>query len=184
MLELTIQPTELYDEEKNLFISVPKPQLLKLEHSLISISKWESKWCKPFLNTTKTVEQTLDYVRCMITNAVNDPNVCYCLSREDIKTINGYINAPMSATYFNDKALPRKRGGSSGEIVTSEVVYYWMVAFRIPREFEKWHFNRLINLIKICEIKSQPAKKMKRGDILRQNAELNARRLAQFNTKG
>lgn len=182
MLELEIKGRELFDEEKMEFIEI-KPQTIKLEHSLISISKWEAKWCKPFLDSVKTVEQTLDYVRCMTIGTVLDPNIYLSITNDQIKLINEYIKSPMSATTFNDRES-KGRSNRNGELVTSEVIYYWMVSFRIPTEYEKWHLNRLMNLIKICEIKNRPQKKMRRNDVLRQNAELNARRLAQYNTNG
>lgn len=182
MLELEIQGKEFFDEDTMSFIEI-KSQTLKLEHSLISISKWESKWCKPFLDSVKTVRETLDYIRCMTIGGCSDPNIYFCITNEQIKQINEYIKDPMSATTFNDREL-KGRSNRNGELVTSEVIYYWMVSFRIPTEYEKWHLNRLMNLIKICEIKSRPPKKMKQNDILRQNAELNARRLKQYNTRG
>ena len=182
MLELEIKDTEFFNEETNEFFNV-KAQTLKLEHSLISISKWETKWCKPFLDTAKTLDQTVDYIRCMTIGTNVDPLVYLAITSDDIKKVNEYIKAPMSATTFNDRES-KGRSNRNGELVTSEVIYYWMVTFRIPQEFEKWHLNRLMNLIKICEIKSRPGKKMKQSDILRQNAELNAKRLAQFNTRG
>lgn len=182
MLYLEIPDNEFFDENKSEFIYV-KAQTLKLEHSLISISKWESKWQKPFLYTKMTTQQTVDYIRCMTVGPVNDLNIYYGITDDHIKKVNNYINNPMSATTFNERFL-KGRGRRSNEIVTSEIIYYWMVTFRIPIEFEKWHLNRLMNLIKICEIKSRPGKKMSQRDILKQNAELNQRRLAQTGSRG
>lgn len=178
MLEITIKAKELYDEEKNEFIDL-KPQTLKLEHSLLSVSKWESKWHKAFLTKeNKTFEETLDYIRCMTINTV-DPYVYYLLSDDEIKTIYSYIENPMTASVINDSS-----GKRNNEVVTSELIYYWMVSLQIPFECEKWHLNRLLTLIRICNVKNQPSKKMSRRQILDQNRALNAARLKKFHTKG
>ena len=186
MLEITIparKPVELWDEEKQEFVYTPaaKAVTLCLEHSLISLSKWESKWCKPFLSKQeKTYEETLDYVKCMtLTKGVND-EVYYRLTRENIETINKYIEAPMTATYFS-----KERGGkANNEVITNELIYYWMIALTIPVEFEKWHLNRLLTLIRVCNIKNQPPKKMSKRDIMSRNAALNAARKKKLNTNG
>lgn len=180
MLEIYIDGNELYDESKNEFVEV-KPQTLKLEHSLLSISKWESKWHKVFLDQSenaKTEEEILDYVRCMTINNV-DPYAYYFLSQDDIDKIYKYIEDPMTATIVKDVG-----GKRSNEKVTSEVIYYWMVSLQIPFECEKWHLNRLLTLIKICNVKNQPSKKMTRRQILEQNRAINAARLRKFHTKG
>lgn len=180
MLRIVIPAVELWDETRQEFVS-SKEQILQLEHSLVSLSKWESKWCKPFLtNQTKTYEETVDYIRCMtLTQNVNQ-NVYSFLTNSNIEQINKYIEAPMTATYFSDN----KRGGSNREQVTSELIYYWMVALNIPFECQKWHLNRLLTLIRVCNIKNQPPKKMSRRDIMSRNASLNAARRRQLNTRG
>lgn len=183
MLEIEIAPQELIDEETLTFYTIEKPITLKLEHSLISISKWEAKWKKPFLNTIKTVNQTIDYIRCMTISPIIHPMFYLGLTSDDVKKVNAYIKDPMSATTFNDKLL-NTHSNRNGEFVTSELIYYWMVAFQIPTEYEKWHLNRLMNLIKICEIKSHPPKKMKQSEIFKQNAELNRLRRERLGTKG
>lgn len=180
MLEITIPAVELWDEVSQEFIT-SKEQTLKMEHSLVSISKWESKWCKPFISKeAKTIEETIDYAKCMtITQNVSD-DVYRFLTDENIKQINEYIEAPMTATWFTED----KRGSKSGEQVTSELIYYWMIALNIPSEYQKWHLNRLLTLIRVCNIKNQPAKKMSRKEIASRNAALNAARRKQLNTKG
>ena len=179
MLYITIPATELFDENNDDFIYVNE-QTLKLEHSLVSLSKWESKWCKPFFSKTeKTFEETIDYVRCMTLTQNVKPEVYKCLTKENIIDINGYIEAPMTATTFRQD---NQRGNS--ENITSELIYYWMIALNIPFECQKWHINRLLTLIRVCDIKNQPPKKMGKGEILRRQAELNARRRQQLNTKG
>ena len=181
MLRLTIPLSpEGWDEEKQEFVE-PKTITLNLEHSLISLSKWESKWCKPFLSKDeKTYEETIDYIKCMTTTQNVDPDVYNHLTQANVKAINDYIEAPMTATTFHNE----KKGRLNNEIVTSELVYYWMVALQIPFECQKWHLNRLLTLIKVCNIKNEPPKKMGKGDVMRRNAELNAARRKQFNSKG
>lgn len=181
MLELIIPPVEYWDEVNEEFVTKGKEQILELEHSLISLSKWESKWNKPFLTKEeKTVEETIDYIRCMTVNRNVDPSAYSRLTNDHIKQVIEYIDAPMTATTFNESG-PRK---TNREIITSEVIYYWMVALQIPFECQKWHLNRLITLVRICNIKNQPAKKMSRTDIMRQNTALNAARRKQLNSKG
>lgn len=187
MLEITVparKPTELWDEERQEFVYVPgaKEVTLCLEHSLISLAKWESKWCKPFLNPKqdKTDEETIDYIKCMTLTKNVDDEVYYRLSRENVKQINDYIQAPMTATYFSKD--PAGKGGR--ETITNELIYYWMIALTIPVEFEKWHLNRLLTLIRVCNIKNQPSKKMSKREIMSRNAALNAARRQQMNTNG
>ena len=169
MLKISIPDSEFFDNESQTFLYL-KGQDISLEHSLVSIAKWESKWNVPFLSdkTQKTKEMFLDYIRCMtITQNVN-PYLYYKISNKDIEKIQEYINAPMTATWFNDdKARPRP----SREVVTAEIVYYWMIALGIPMECQKWHFNRLITLVRVCSIKNTPDKKMSRKDwIAKRNA--------------
>ena len=180
MLEITIPEVEQWDEVNQEFIT-SKEQVLRLEHSLVSLSKWESKWNKPFLSKdTKTEEEELDYIKCMTITQNVDPNVYKFIPLNVREEIKEYINAPMSATWFSED----KNTKSSSEQITSELIYYWMVAQNIPFECEKWHLNRLITLIKICNIKSQPPKKMGKKAIMSRNAALNAARRKQLNTKG
>jgi len=180
LLSITIPAGELWDERTERFVYT-KQQTIKLEHSLVSLSKWESKWCKPFLTKReKTTEEILDYFRCMtITQNVSDA-IYYNLTPDNIKDITDYINSPMSATTITNRSP--KRG--SREQITSELIYYWMVAFRIPFECEKWHLNRLMNLIRICEIKTQKPKKRSNRDVLNEYAAINAARQKMYNTKG
>lgn len=180
MLRITVPAVELWDEARQEFIQT-KEQTLQLEHSLVSLSKWESRWCKPFLSKDeKTTEQVLDYVRCMtITQNVN-PDVYYRLTNDNIQQINAYIDAPMTATTFRED----KTGKKGREIITSEIIYYWMIAYNIPPEYQKWHLNRLLTLIRVCDIKNQPPKKRSKRDIMATNAALNAARRKQLGTRG
>lgn len=169
---------DLWDERNQQFLSI-KETTIQLEHSLLSISKWESKWNKSFINTKdKTEDELIDYIKCMTITKNVDPNIYVCLTAENIQEIVNYINAPMTATTIRDT------GKSNHEIVTSELIYYWMISLNIPVKFEKWHLNRLITLIRVCSIKNQPAKKMSRGEKMQRNAALNAARKKRWNTKG
>ena len=181
MLQITIPSRELWDESTNEFV-ITKEQILQLEHSLISISKWESKWQKAFLTKQeKTREETIDYIRCMTLNQNVDPNVYNYLTNDNIRQINAYIDSPMTATYFSEEKGGR---GGRGEQITSELIYYWMIALQIPFECQKWHLNRLLTLVRVCNIKNQPPKKRSRREIMSRNAALNAARRKQLNTKG
>ena len=180
MLEITIPAIELWDEEKQEFIN-KKEQTLQLEHSLVSLSKWESKWCKSFLYTKeKTFEETLDYIKCMtITQNVSD-DVYTRLTNKNIEDVNNYIAAPMTATVFYDN----KNQGGKNETVTAELIYYWMISLNIPFECQKWHLNKLITLIRVCNVKNTPPKKMSKRELMSRNASLNAARRKQLNTRG
>lgn len=180
MLQITIPAVEQWDERKQEFVTT-KEQTLQLEHSLVSLSKWESKWCKAFLTKQeKTFEETLDYIKCMTITQNVDPEVYNYLTNENIEEINKYIEAPMTATYFSDD----KTAKPSREQITAELIYYWMIALNIPFECQKWHLNRLLTLIRVCNIKNQPPKKRSRKEIMSRNAALNAARRKQLNTRG
>ena len=180
MLQITIPGGEMWDEVNDVFVYTGG-QTLQLEHSLVSLSKWESKWCKPFLSQTpKTEEEINDYIRCMTLTQNVNPDIYRFLSDENIIAIQRYIDAPMTATTFSQD--PSERGG--GEIITAEIIYYWMVSFNIPFECQKWHLNRLLTLIKVCESKNRPPRKMSRSAILSRNAALNKQNRARFRSRG
>ena len=180
MLQITIPGIELWDESREIFTQT-KEQTLQLEHSLVSLSKWESKWGKAFLSKQeKTYEETIDYIKCMTITQNVDPNVYNHLSKSIIDKITEYIEAPVTATYFSKE----QSSGNSREQVTSELIYYWMIALNIPFECQKWHLNRLLTLIRVCNIKNQPPKKMSKRAIMSRNAALNAARRKQLNTRG
>lgn len=179
MLQITL-PVELWDEGKQEFVYLPG-QTLELEHSLVSLSKWESKMKKPFLsNGSKTYEETLEYLKCMmLTSGVTDETYDY-LMRHKLQDIDAYINDSMTAT-----TLPKTRGRKGRpETVTAELIYYWMSALQIPSDYENWHLNRLITLIGVHNFKNSPAKKRSSDDILREQLALNEERCKQLNTKG
>lgn len=181
MLTIKIPEIETFDEVENRFYRV-KATSLTLEHSLMSISKWESKWHKAFLGRNeKTMEETIDYIRCMTLTQNVDPNVYKYLPANAVQEIIDYIRDPMSATCFGNRNDPR----GSNEPVTSELIYYWMVALQIPFDpCQKWHLNRLMRLIRICEIKNSPPKKMSKSAIYARNRSLNNARRAAMHTKG
>lgn len=181
MLRLVVQLSpEGWDEQKEEFVEA-KTQVLQLEHSLVSLSKWESKWCKPFLtDNNKTEEELLDYIKFMTLTQNVDPEVYSHLSRENYQQINDYINAPMTATTFSEN----RQGKRNREVITSELIYYWMVALNIPFECQKWHLNRLITLVRVCNIKNEPPKKRSKRETASNYAALNAARRKQFNSKG
>ncbi len=176
MLELTIPKQEFltWDEE---FINIPETYL-KLEHSLISLKKWEEKWHIPFLdkNKEKTPEQLADYVRCMCINTVQDPAVFNYIPKEYMDKIAEYIENPMTATWFSDKGSKKNNIQRSNQTLTAELLYYYMIACNIPVEFQKWHLNQLITLIRVCkeeeESRSSSNKKKSASEIARSNAEL------------
>lgn len=179
MLKVVVPSVELYDEEKEEFFTT-KRQVLQLEHSLVSISKWESTWNKPFLSKDKkTTEEVLDYIRCM-TITQNVPPITYkLLPIEALEQINDYIEQPMTATTFSNTG-----GTINREVITSEIIYYWMIALNIPMECQKWHLNRLLTLINVCNIKNQPPKKMGKKELINRNRDLNRARKEALNTKG
>lgn len=170
----------IWDEKRQEFFSI-KEQTLQLEHSLISVSKWESKWHKSFFTKQdKTIEETTDYIKCMCLNSNVKPEVFSSLSKENYIEIKRYIEDPMTAT-----VVPRMQHGIGGEkTITSELIYYWMITCGIPFECEKWHIARLLKLIEVCNFKNSPPKKMSQGDIMRHNKALNDARKAQMHTRG
>ena len=177
MLSIVIPGGEVYDRETNTFSNMSEVKL-QLEHSLISVTKWESKWHKPFLSTEKTTEETLDYIRCMIIGKEVDISVLRRLSNKEIKEIQDYINNPMTATWFSDNG---NRKSKNREVITNELIYYWMAGNQIPFECEKWHLNRLLTLLEVFAAKNeeqQGKNKMSKKEILQQNAKINAARRA------
>ncbi len=159
-----------------------KETTIKIEHSLVAIAKWEAKWHVAFLDdkVEKTNEMMIDYIRCMTISQNVDPNIYYYIPEEVMKEINDYIDDPMTATWFNDEG----QKGRNREVITSEIVYYWMIAQNIPPEYDKWHFNRLMTLIRVCGEKNKDPKKMSKRDILSRNKALNAARRKASGSKG
>ena len=180
MLEIVIHGGEFFDNGSGRFIQV-KEQTLKLEHSLVSLSKWEARWHKAFLTREpKTTEESVDYIRCMtITQNVN-PDVYAAITPEILKEVSAYIDASMTATTFPSD----RKGRGSREIITAEIIYYWMICENIPFECQKWHLNRLLTLINVCNAKSQKPQKIPRAEQIAYNKRLNAANKRKWNTRG
>ncbi len=184
MLEVVIPGQECFNEETNEFIEI-KQTTLRLEHSLVSLTKWESRWHKPFLGKTKadsqkTAEETIDYIKCMTVTQNVDPMVYNFIPQSVINEISRYIDDPMTATWFSDD----QKGGAKDEVITSEILYYQMITLGIPFECQKWHLNRLLTLIRVCALKNAPAKKMTQKELAKRNSALNAARRKAMKSKG
>ena len=183
MLKLTVPGYEYYDASTNTF-GHTKTTTLQLEHSLVSLSKWEEKWQKPFLGKDpKAIEECIDYVRCMTITQNVDPLVYQGLTTENFEAVNRYIEEPMTATWFSDKENKK----FNREVITAEIIYYWMISLNIPFECQKWHLNKLMTLIRVCNIKNAPPKKKRKGAnraMLDQRTELNRARRERLHTKG
>lgn len=179
MLKIIIPSIELYNESTQEFFQ-SKEYELRLEHSLVSLSKWESKWNIPFLTKKdKNTEQTLDYIRCMTITQNVDPMFYSYIKKKELDIIAEYIDSPMTATTISqDKKVINK------EIITSEIIYYWMIAFNIPFECQTWHLNRLLTLISVCNIKNQPKKKIGKKEAIARQRALNNQRRASLKTSG
>lgn len=180
MLRVFIPAAEYFDELNEEFVYVAE-QHLTLEHSLVSVSKWEQKWHKPFLtDNKKTREENIDYVRCMTLTQNVDPRVYIGIPDSVMEEIMAYIDDPRTAAIFPEE----KNAKTSREIITNETIYYWMIALEIPSEYQKWHLNHLLALIRFCNIKNKPAKKMSRKEILAQNRALNEARRKASGSRG
>lgn len=187
MLVLKLEGEELWDDINEEFIHT-EPMEVKLEHSLVSINKWESKWHVPFLGREheKTPEEFVDYIRFMILSKnANDDVIRRIVTSESLMTqIKNYMDDSMTATKFSKRQQAAARVNQGGEYITAELIYYWMVALQIPFECEKWHINKLLTLIQVCNLKNSPPKKMTPQEIHAQNRALNAARRAKYHTKG
>ena len=180
MLTIEVPGIELFDEISEKFVTA-EAVTLDFEHSLVSLSKWESIFEKPFLSSTeKTPEEIISYIKVMCLDEKTPGEIFHRLSQKNLDDINNYINAKMSATWFNEPKAASKRN----EVITAELIYYWMIVFNIPIEFERWHLNRLFTLIKICNLKQEKPKKMSRGEVLSRNRALNEQRRARMGTTG
>lgn len=181
MLQITVKGVEQWDDKTEEFSWLEEPVTLCLEHSLVSISEWESKWNKAFISKKdKTREETIDYIKCMTLTRNVSPSVYERLSQENFDAIEKYISAPMSATYFAQEAS----GKNNNEVVTSELIYYWMIALQIPFKCERWHLNRLLALIRVCNAKNQPPKKRGARELASRYAAQNAANRRRFGSKG
>lgn len=179
-LTLTILGPEVFNDETQEFTTQGDVTIV-LEHSLVSLAKWEAIWEKPFLDDSdKTPEETLSYVQQMCLGDFPE-EILQNFSEDNVLSINKYLDAKMTATWFNDTKVTPKRGS---EAVTAEIIYYWMISLNIPLECETWHLNRLFTLIKVCNQKNAPPKKMTPNEIAARNRALNEKRRAQMKTNG
>lgn len=181
MLELLVPKNEIFIEETNEFIQFDGGELL-LEHSLISLRKWESKHHKPYLSTEKTPEEILSYIECMTINRKVDPLIYLFLTTEMLERVSNYISDTMTATWFNDRRIGAAK--SSNDIITAEIIYYWMISLHIPTEYEKWHLNQLLTLIKVVSLKNGGEKKLTPQEAALERKRLNDERRKKYNTKG
>jgi hypothetical protein len=181
MLELTFKTEEGFDASNKTFVP-GREVTLKLQHSLVSLAKWESKWCKPFLGKDKNrkLEETMDYIRCMTITQNVDPSVYHNLPDDILKKVNNYIEAPMTGATIQSN----RRTSPNREIITADIVYYWMVSLNIPMECQKWHLNRLLMLIRICNIKASKDNTMSKRDTMKSNQAQNAARRRESGSKG
>lgn len=181
MLKITVPAIDSYDEVNEVFVTSDEVKL-ELEHSLVSLSKWESKWNLPFLSDKeKTTEQVLDYIECMSLHEIPDPTVVNRLDSDSVEKIQEYIAAKMTATWFSDT---KQKKPNRQETITSELIYYWMVTLNIPFECQHWHLNRLITLIEVCNRKNDKPKKMGKQELANRNRSLNEARKAKLGTTG
>lgn len=184
MLQLNIQTSDGFNDETQTFVT--ETWTLKLEHSLVSLSKWESKYCRPFLtNASKTEDEILDYIKMMDLSEETPPEIFQKFSNDDYNAINKYINDKQTATWFNRQTKPRP----SRQAITSELIYYWLTAYEIPWEAQTWHLNRLFTLIEVFseERSSQDKKGAKRTNtegLAERNRRLNEQRKKELNTSG
>lgn len=180
MLYITVPSTDLFDERTQQFVTV-QGETLMLEHSLVSLSKWEENSEKPFLgHDERTREEIVEYIRCMTISPVNNLAIFDHLTPENFEAINTYIDRKMTATWFNEN--PSARPG--GEIVTAEIVYYWMITLQVPMEMQYWHFNKLLTQIKVINLKNAPKQKVPAAQAYSERSKLNAARLAAGRTRG
>lgn len=179
MLSIIVPGVEMFNDKTQEF-TTQGDVILELEHSLVSLSKWESEFEKPFLGKTeKTAEEVIAYIKAMTLNEVPEETFSK-LSEGNLNAINGYIEAKMTATWFHEApGAPPAR-----DVITAELIYYWMITFQIPWECERWHLNRLFTLIRVCNVKQAKPKKMSRSEVAARNRELNAQRRAQLGSSG
>ena len=179
--KITILGESVWDEDKEEFTKVSKDYVLQIEHSLISVFKWEAIYHKPFLSCEKDFEMLKDYIKCMTIN--NVPEEVYDkITPEIVNEVSAYIEDSQTATWFSDGKEAHNKGKMNGEVITAEVVYCWMTQMNIPVEFQKWHFNRLLTLIRVISVKNDPGKTKKMT--LAERRALNKARQAKYHTRG
>ena len=187
MISVRIPKGQSFDARHNVFYTMDKDRTIQLEHSLISLQKWESRWHKPFLSTKeKTIEETIDYIRCMCVTSNVPDDAFYCIPEAEMNRITAYIDDPMTATWFRESPQTQSAPGKKKEIVTAEIIYYWMISYNIPSEYRKWNLNQLLTLIRVLNIKNDtsPKKKRSRNAILNDYKSINEANKKKFGTDG
>lgn len=187
MIEINVPASSVVDPDTNRIYRVKKDQKIQLEHSLISIQKWESRWHIAYLKRDhqKTYEQIIDYIRCMTLTPNVADDVYYCIPDSELKRVAQYIDDPMSATRVHDAPPVKSFGiGQKQDVVTAEVIYYWMIAMNIPYECRKWHLQQLLTLIRVINAKNAPKKKRPMKDVLAEYRSINEENKKRFGTKG
>lgn len=180
MLTLCIPSCELWDERTETFLTF-NGTTIECEHSLASLADWESFWCKPFLTKEpKSRDETIDYIMRMCRTKNVPEHTFEFISDKNIAQVNAYIDAPMTAAWFSEG----KKSKKSSEQVTAETIYYWMISLGIPTEYQYWHLNRLLALIRFCNIKNQPEKKRSISEAAQDFSAINKARRAALNSKG
>lgn len=183
MITVTVPKREVYDQETGIFHYTKEETTFQLEHSLASLQQWESIWHVPFLSKEeKTAEQTVSYMRCMCLTPGIEDDVFYCILPKDVERIMNYMNDSMTATWFREQKGPG--GKKRAQIVTAEVIYYWMVSANIPAEYRYWHLNQLLTLIRVISEENRPKKKRSKREILEEQQSINERNKKLFNTRG
>lgn len=184
MISVTVPKSEVFDNKNQIFRRVQKETTIQLEHSLISLQKWEAKWKIPFLDSKeKTLEQTIDYIRCMCLTTNVKEDVFYCIPKSEMNRIAEYIEDPMTATTFAKKSPLSGRRGKRG-FITAEVIYFWMISLNIPSEYKKWHLNQLLTLINVINAETSSKKKRSKQEIMNEYRAINEANKKKFNTKG
>lgn len=182
MLTIVVKGKELWDEKEQVFVKPDEDVVLEFEHSLVSLSKWESHYKKPFLTEdSKTQEEVLYYIRCMALRPDVPEEVFAGLELSHLAEINEYMNDPMTATFFNE---PKTPGRPSAKIITNELIYYWMSGFGLPMEMQYWHLNRLFTQLKVCNLESQPPKKLSPGEAAARTRAINEANRKKYEGQG
>lgn len=182
MLTVHIPDVELFNNATGEF-SYAKGGTLTLEHSLVAVHEWESKWKKPYLSQKKkTREESVDYIRCMIVEGHVDDEALRAIPNDVMTTVDNYIHDPMTATIIHSEG--QSSNSSNGTFTTAEIIYWQMTVLNIPIVFETRHLNKLLTLIKICSIKNGKPKMLSKQERYERNRKINEQNKKRYNTKG
>lgn len=160
---------------------------LRFEHSLVSLSEWEQEYEKPFYSSktvdNRTEKEMVSYFEYMLISGIEYRPLVRLASPEQMLALTHYINKGSTATTV--KEMAQKAGPN--ETPTSELMYYWLVAFKIPfKPTDEWHLHRLLMLVKVCGAKSTPSgrNKVNKRELAMSMREINEQRLRDLGTKG